>query len=229
MATKLDLNKLTTEIASRKREKNIAPAGMGNQPQIGASPRDTFLYGLIESLKTGRDTASSNLVKIVDNQVAVKNKETTRLPINETTAPVQRPAIQQSVIHETVDMSPERDELLYQDLDKKRKQTLTEAMEAGITSNKSANIKMQSYNPNTGQPMQINEGYLVENVKKIVDNYLIDNFGPVVEEAIKGTIIEMYAVERIKEVLQENREMIKTLVYETIREIQQKSKAKAQH
>jgi hypothetical protein len=89
------------------------------------------------------------------------------------------------------------------------------------------NTGMPSYNPNTGQPMQINEGYLVENVKKIVDNYLIDNFGPVVEEAIKGTIIEMYAVERIKEVLQENREMIKTLVYETIREIQAKSKAKA--
>ena len=85
-----------------------------------------------------------------------------------------------------------------------------------------------TYNPKTGQPMQINEGYLVENVKKIVDNYLIDNFGPVVEEAIKSTIIEMFAVERIKEVLTENREMIKTVVYETIKELQAKNKAKAQ-
>jgi len=227
MATKPDLNKLKTEIASRKREKSIAPVGMGAQNQLGASPRDTFLNGLLESLKTGRDTASSNLVKIVDNQVAAKHKETARLPINETVAPVQRSTIQQSSIHETVDMSPERDELLYRDLDKQRKQTIADAMAAGIAPNKSMNTGMPSYNPNTGQPMQINEGYLVENVKKIVDNYLIDNFGPVVEEAIKGTIIEMYAVERIKEVLQENREMIKTLVYETIREIQAKSKAKA--
>jgi hypothetical protein len=234
MATKPDLNKLKTEIASRRKEKNIAPDGMGEQNQFGASPRDTFLYGLIESLKTGRDTASSNLVKIVDNQVAVKKKETTRLPINETVEPQhpqqqhpqqQRPQ-QHPVIHEAVDMSPERDELLYKDLENKRKQTLAEAISAGIVSNKGMNTGISSYNPNSGQPMQINEGYLVENVKKIVDNYLIDNFGPVVEEAIKGTIIEMYAVERIKEVLQENREMIKTLVYETIREIQAKSKAK---
>ena len=225
--TKPDLNKLKTEIASRKREKSMTPDGMGNQPQIGASPRDTFLNGLMESLyKTGRDNASTNLIKMVDNQVAVKKKETTRLPVNETVEPVQRPTIQQSSIRETVDMSPERDELLYRDLDKQRKQTIADAMAAGIAPNKNMNTGMPSYNPNNGQPMQINEGYLVENAKKIVDNYLIDNFGPVVEEAIKGTIIEMYAVERIKEVLQENREMIKTLVYETIREIQAKSKAK---
>jgi hypothetical protein len=38
----------------------------------------------------------------------------------------------------------------------------------------------------------------------------------------------MYAVERIKEVLQENKEMIKSIVYDTIRELQAKSKAKAQ-
>jgi hypothetical protein len=230
MATKPDLNKLKDEIELRKREKNIAPDGMGSQNQIGASPRDTFLYGLMESLKTGRDTASSNLVKIVDNQVAVKNKETTRLPINETIAPAPRQQQRPINMGENVDMSPEREEQLFIDLERKRKQTLADAISAGIAPNMrgATNTGMPSYNPNTGQPMNLNEGYLVENVKKIVDNYLIDNFGPVVEEAIKGTIIEMYAVERIKEVLTENREMIKTLVYETIREIQAKSKAKTQ-
>jgi len=74
--------------------------------------------------------------------------------------------------------------------------------------------------------MNLNEGYLVENVKKIVDNYLIDNFGPVVEEAIKGTIIEMYAAERIKEVLTENKEMIRAVIIEVIKEISDKNKAK---
>jgi hypothetical protein len=61
-----------------------------------------------------------------------------------------------------------------------------------------------------------------------VNNYLIENFGPVVEEAIKSTILEMYAVERIKEVLHENKDLVKTIVYDTIRELQAKSKNKAQ-
>ena len=73
----------------------------------------------------------------------------------------------------------------------------------------------------------LNEQYLGESVKRIVNNYLIENFGPVVEEAIKSTILEMYAVERIKEVLTENKEMIKTIVIDVIKEIQAKSKAKA--
>jgi hypothetical protein len=77
--------------------------------------------------------------------------------------------------------------------------------------------------------MNLNEGYLVENVKKIVDNYLIENFGPIVEEAIKSTILELYAAERIKEVLVENKEMVKAVVIETIREIKQANdKKKAQ-
>ena len=70
----------------------------------------------------------------------------------------------------------------------------------------------------------LNEGYLVENVKKVVSNYLIENLGPIMEESIKSTILELYAVDRIKEVLTENKEMIKTIVYETIRELQAKKK-----
>jgi hypothetical protein len=79
--------------------------------------------------------------------------------------------------------------------------------------------------PMSMQPMMLNEAYLTENVKKIVNNYLVENFGPVVEEAIKSTILEMYAVERIKEVLTENKEMVQKIVYDTIRELQAKSKA----
>jgi hypothetical protein len=119
-------------------------------------------------------------------------------------------------------MSPERDEQLWQDIEKNRKQTLAESMGKYITPNANTPARQPQ------QQMNLNEGYLVENVKKIVDNYLIENFGPVIEEAIKGTIIEIYAVERIKEVLQENREIVKSIVLETIREIQANSKKKAQ-
>ena len=44
---------------------------------------------------------------------------------------------------------------------------------------------------------------------------------------MKDVIIEMYAVERIKKVLTENKEIIKSIVYETIRELQAKSKNKS--
>jgi len=104
-------------------------------------------------------------------------------------------------------------------LERKRKQTLAESIE-NFGKIPAIGAPMQNNPQYAGQPMQINEAYLTENVKNTVNNYLSENLGPIFEEAIKSTIIEMYAVERIKEVLTENKEMIKTLVYDTIREIQ---------
>jgi len=89
-------------------------------------------------------------------------------------------------------------------------------------------VPQQPQQQMTGAPMQINEAYLTENVKTIVNNYLVENFGPIVEEAIKSTILEMYAVERIKEVLGDNKEMIKSIVFEAFRELKAKNEAKRQ-
>jgi hypothetical protein len=125
-------------------------------------------------------------------------------------------------------MSPERDEQLFADLEKKRKQTLAESMGQYIHAPQ-VGAPMANMPPQTaGAPVQLNEQYLAENVKKIVNGYLTESLGPIFEEAIKGTIIEMYAVERIKEVLHENKDLIRTVVIETIKEIQAKNKAKAQ-
>lgn len=210
---KPDLNKLKSEIANRRNEKTATIDGV--------APRDKFLNGLLESLHTGRETQASALVKTVDNTVAAKKKETARLPINETVhvqhAPAQRPT--------PIDMSPERDEQLWMEMENRRKQTLAESMQTYIHS---PNVGAPMVNSPVQQPMSLNEQYLTENVTKIVNNYLVENFGPIVEEAIKSTILELYAVERIKEVLTENKEIIKTVVYETIRELQAKSKTKAQ-
>lgn len=219
----VDLNILRKEIDVRKQERNIISSKLGETTVgTGVAPRETFLRGLLTSLNTGKDTASSNLIKLVENKVAIKNKETARHNVTETD--VERiPARIPAPVHSApVDMSPERDEQLWQDMEKGRKQTLAESLNKYIA----PTTNTQARQPQ--QQMNLNEGYLVENVKKIVDNYLIENFGPVIEEAIKGTIIEMYAVERIKEVLQENREIVKSVVLETIREIQANSKKKAQ-
>lgn len=235
MAKKLDLNKLRDEIDKEKQSRNMTPSQLGENVGKGVSPRDQFLNGLLTARNHGVDTPSSTLIKVVENKVTAKHGGIATHVINEPASapvPAQRPA------HKPIDMSPERDEQLFVDLEKKRKQTLAESIEAFGGSQKGAAPTPPSVNYNGQQfltsapqtaPMQLNEAALVESVKNVVNNYLSENLGTVFEEAIKGTIIEMYAVERIKEVLNENRDLIKSVVVETIREIQAKSKAKAQN
>jgi flagellar biosynthesis/type III secretory pathway protein FliH len=119
-----------------------------------------------------------------------------------------------------VDMSPEREEQMFRDFEASKKQTLAESIQGYY--NQSTHQQYQQPN----QAPMLNEEHLMGAVKGTVDKYLTENFGLVVEEAIKSTILEMYAIERIKEVLNENRDLVKSLVYETIREIQEKNKMK---
>ena len=215
MAKSVNLNKLRDEIDSRKNERNQVSSRLGETVGRGVVPRDTFLNGLMESWQTGRETAASALIKTVDNKVTDKQGGGNKLSISNT-APIP----QQGTTRINEDMSPERDEQLYADMERRRKQTLPDALGGYLQQPQYPQQPMQQM----GQPMQINEQYLTENVKNIVNNHLIENFGPVLEEAIKSTILEMYAVERIKEVLHENKDLIKSVVIETIREIQAKSK-----
>jgi hypothetical protein len=221
MADRVNLNLLKNEIDNRKREKN----------QISTNPngvftttptRDEFLSGLLESFQTGRDTHSSVLVKEVVNKAAEKIGEPAPMR-NTAVLPISNSSPQPHRIS-NVDMSIEREEQLYIDLERKRKSTVIESIE-GFNKTPQVGAPMNNYQPQSA-PMQLNEAYLTENVKKIVNNYLIENFGPVVEEAIKSTILEMYAVERIKEVLQENKELVRTVVYEVFKEIREKQNAK---
>lgn len=234
---KLDLNKLKTEIQQEKQNRNIVPSHLGENVGSGVRPRDEFLNGLISSLHSGRETPSSNLIKVVENKVAQKQGESVRHNINEE-------PIKQRPIKNLNALSPERDEQLFADLENKRKQTLAESIGnfqgnniAGKNNNAPVDFNGTQYltsNPNAGQQQaapqnyggQINEAALTESVRNTVNNYLTENLGSVFEDAIKSTIIEMYAIERIQEVLNENRDLIKSVVVETIREIRDKSKPK---
>lgn len=224
MANSINLNKLRDEIDNRKKEKNIQPANVNETTIRGGSPRHAFLNGLLESISTGRETTASALIKTVENKVAEKNGETPKI-----SAPRNIPVEQQAPRHipqriNEVEMSPERDEQLFVDLERKRKNTLADSIESYANIPRvGAPMAQQQHQ----MPMNLNEAYLAEGVKKIVDNYLVENFAPVVEEAIKNTIIEMYAVERIKEVLHENKDLVRTVVIDTIKELQAQAKAKA--
>lgn len=226
MAEKLNLNKLRDEIDNRKQAKNSVSSQLGEQ--VGIAPRDAFLSGLLESLNTGRETASTSLVKCVTNTTVDKKGGGTKMRINEGSPVVNSPTSRPQTQHGQYAEMNERDEQLFAEFEKRRKQTLAESIEsyAHIPSVGApmTNQPQTNYNSNAGQPQFLNEGHLVESVKKIVDGYLVESFGPVVEEAIKSTIIEMYAVERIKEVLHENKELIRSVVLDTIREIQNRNK-----
>ena len=218
---KPDLNKLRTEIASRKNERTNTAAVVNGNVVNNIAPRDKFLYELQQS----HETAASQKIKLIENQVAIREKET---PIHSNVkVPLERESARMPIreTNNKVEMSPERDEQLFVDLQAKNKQTLAESIAPFMGGQPRYNSPNQGTS-NAVPPQQLNEGYLVENVKKIVDNYLINNFGPVVEEAIKGTILEMYAAERIKEVLTENKEMIRGVIFEVIKEISDKNKAK---
>lgn len=232
--SKPDLNKLKTEIDNRKRERNVQASPMSVAASGNVAPRDAFLYGLLESLNTGKETASTSLMKTVENTVAAKKGEATKFTSQPVEQQEQRshipipPRQQNTQRLNEVGMSPERDDMYFAEMERRRKMGLAEQIQSfnntpmmGTPMNNNLQMPMQ-------MPMQLNEGYLIENVKKVVDNYLNENLAPIFEEAIKSTIIEMYAIERIKDVLTENKEMIKSIVIETIKEIQQRSKAKAQ-
>lgn len=253
---KPDLNKLKAEIDTRKREKGIIgenvqgtviPAKdkfLNSLLTSLTTGRNTPVVNNIKTMNERADIVSGAIkTGVVTPEAINKIKELK----NSTgyVAPVATHSEFRQPVNEATNMSPDREDAFYTDFNKKAKSvTLAESIEGfnkeKANPNQLYNAKGQPVNPdgsllnppaltfgNNGMPM-LNEGYLVENVKKVVSNYLIENLGPIMEESIKSTILELYAVDRIKEVLNENKEMIKTIVYETIRELQAKNKNKGQ-
>jgi hypothetical protein len=240
MANKVQLDKIKEEIKKSKEQSNVVPQHLGeNVSSLSATPRDEFLNGLITSLKTGASTPATNLVKEVHNTVVDKKGGDTKHV--STSAPSQAIQTSPNPRKPSVNMSPERDEQMFRDFEKMKGSTLAESIEkfsgtqGGGQTSPTVNFNGQQYLTSPpasanqgGTPQQLNEGVLVESVKEIVNEHLNQNITTIFEDAMKNTIIEMYAVERIQEVLRENKDLIKSVVVETIKEIRNKSKAKAE-
>jgi hypothetical protein len=225
-----NLNKLREEIDSRKSTQNNM---QGTPNAAGGAPRDAFLNGLLESLRTGTETQSSTLLKTVENKVTEKEGGSHRIPINELTNNQSTDNNRNNGNGNNGNGNngngnngnggSDRDEQLFADLKQKQSRTLAESIQ-GMNGGQQQNA--QQYNQQPQQQMNLNEEALLKNIAGTVDNYLMENFGHVVEEAIKSTVLEMYAAEKIKEVLNENTDLIKSVVIDTIRELQLNSKKK---
>jgi len=220
MAIKYNLEGIKEEMATRRNERNTVSQQLGEPVNTGQA-KDGFLNGLITSFNTGRETHATKRIKLIENKVDIREGKTPKFKENNTD--ILPEANQNRTPNRGgIDnvMNPEfseadRDELMYAKMSKKA------LMGGNSLSENLMSFTGQATN-NGGNPIQ--SSVLTEGVKNVVNNYLAENFGLIVEESIKNTILEMYAVERIKQVLQENKGMLKAIMYEIIKENKAKQK-----
>jgi hypothetical protein len=202
---KVDLSGLKKEIENRKSEKNLS-VGITES----GSPRDIFLNSLMTSLKTGRSTPATKLLEMVENTIP---DAMNIAPITETHL---TQAVNQNLNHNyqrTDNSGIERDDLLFEKFGKANKKTLAESLEEFSPSK----------TPNFGNQQNFNT-VAFTNVESMVNEALSKNLELLLDDAVKSTIIEMYSTERIKQVIKENPEMIRSIVINVIKELQQKNK-----
>lgn len=210
---KIDLNKLKNEIEQKRSERVVQ-----NQNNSGIQPRDSFLHSLTESLNKGVPTQATETVKQVVNEAAIKKNERPVHSVSNT-RPQQAPQPKRPVNNQRIDEGYDREEQMYQDINNMNQN--------GNYLNHNGQQYLaappQQYQQ---QPQQINEALLTETVATLVNNHISDNLTNVLGEAVNNTVANLYAAERIKTVLNENREIIEQIIYDTLRKLQDKSKKK---
>lgn len=211
----VDLSKLKEEIHTRKQAKGDVVDG---QTVI---PKDKFLNGLIESLNTGRETDSTQLIKLVENKTSEKtggkpisSGDNTMVAELEKRSGQVNPQSNVEQKHNIGGSEAEREAKLYEEFERKKK----ELMGGGLT-----NINHDSghSSPPPSQNSQIiSEAKLYETVNNVIS----EKFAIVVEQAMKDSIVEIYSAARMKEVIEENKDLIRNIVVEVIRGLQTKKK-----
>lgn len=212
---KFNLDGIKQEMEARRTERNSVSEQLGESIANNGQTKDGFLDGLLTSFKTGKETHSTKRIKLIENKVDIKEGKAPKFKENHE----ELAEINNRVAPKDNIMLPDgdRDELMYAKLGEKARgggQSLSESLMDISGSNKKSNLSNQQ-----NQPTALTEG-----VKNVVNNYLAENFGLIVEESIKNTILEMYAVDRIKQVLFENKALIKGVVLEILRDMKAKQK-----
>lgn len=245
----LNLDKLKVVINSRKQDRGeevITLAGEGR----AVMPKDTMLHKIVEAAKTGRPNEAIAVIKNVDSKANIQKPlpdynamkpDLSKHLINENNTSVQQ-SVQQTVSNNTTYRPPvditnkleEEKELgLYAEIERKN------AEQRRLNSNYPVdNSLMQNRNINNNSiqqmnPLSLNENVLVENVEKRVLLNLNESLGAGIKDILKETVLELYTVNKIKDVLVENTDItkkmfnenkayLKQLVIEIIRELQKK-------
>ena len=248
----LNLDKLKNEINSRKQERGdevVALAGEGK----ASLPKDMMLHKIIEATKTGRVNEAIIAIKTVDhnaNNVAGVEKSRYNAmalspdlnvhinsSVNETSKPLS-----QALSNNTTPTSYKPPVESINQLNEEKERGLYDEIERMNSHQKKMNPNYPTVNPlantnnmnNNNQSQQIlNENAFVESVEKRVLTNLNESLGAGIKEILKETVLELYTVNKIKDVLTENTEItkkmlnenrayLKQIVIEIIRELQKK-------
>jgi len=67
-----------------------------------------------------------------------------------------------------------------------------------------------------GSVIQNNASLIVEQINNAVQGFMNENFGDIVQAAMKSTIIEIYEKEKLEKALNENKDLIQKIVLDTI-------------
>jgi hypothetical protein len=210
----IDLNGLRKAIDESQAARN---ASLGITEATG-TPKDFFLNSLLKSRESGQPSHATKVIELLAEKkdpIELKNdyrKIVNESPENVIAAPV-RSATRQPV---NID-NKERDEKLFENFGKKSNKTMAES----IAEYASPEIREKIVNsPNVGTTSA--------NIEKLVAAYLAENLEVLMEDAINTTMLEMYSTERIKKGIKDNREFIRSIVIEVIREFQVKQKDKVE-
>lgn len=210
---KIDLAKLKDEIHNRKQTKGDTSGGQRGTTAV----KDEFLNGLVESLNTGRPSQATDKIRKVDVATSEKLGDEPVTNTNTNNSQTTQSNVQNNQPPTNVN-SGERDHKLFEEFERKKKEML-----GGGAMNYNHNKNV----PSNSQPTQnvqsgnfINEDKLYETI----DNVISNKFATVVEQAMKDSIVEIYAEARMKEVLEENEGTIKKIVIDVIRDLQSKKK-----
>jgi len=223
---KIDLSKLSEEIDRRKKDKTTVSESLGEVDSNTPAPKNKFLNELLHSLKSGKPSPSTERIGLIEEKVSEKfgeNKVPKKQPQRRSESQTHFDIPEEKSV---ADVEKSREDALYEEF-KRRQSEYSNRVKGSYEDellNELTGKKQPQQQPQPTQSGYLSEGHLVNNVKKVVDNYLAENFSVIVEETIKDSIIEMYAIERIKNVLSENKDLIKSVVIETIRELQAKKK-----
>ena len=225
----VDLKALQGEIDKRKSEKMVSE---GMVETAGVAPKNQFLHGLLNDVKTGNETGAVQHIRKVNQRVnEIDSGEVSSSNNSGGLSDALSKHVSTPTTNKTSNVLNEREDLFNKNLNN----LSSNNNYLNNTSSPNPNIHNMNthapnpniHNMNTHAPMMINEQEIGRLTEQLVNNHLEKlNFGVIIEQAMKNTIVEMYTMEQMKKSINENTKTIEKIVVDTIKKLQEMNKKK---
>ena len=206
-----DVDKLKEEINTRKRESDI--------PQ---TKKENFLHQLKESFNSGIPNESISKIKNISNKAVNHLKGGPEEPPFKNIENYKREDERRS--RTIIDDYNDREEMLYSKFNSGgSNKTLAESIEGYLKPSDVQRKNIHGGEREVGG--HISEGVLFEKIDNRIDQYLSKNVGDIFSESIKLVILEEFSKKKKKNVLIENKDIIREAVINVIKEIKKRKES----